>query len=401
MILEYINKDNIKEKINFDTYTSIDNWVNIESSYKLDFIKKFIPAFQNGQKIVLFDKSHKQLSDYYKNNIDFLNNIESVYKSQLLFFTSGSTGFPIGAFKTRENLLQEVMSLKSILNTFKTRRVVVTVPFMHIYGILVGLLLPMHLENTTLIIKDDFLPYELLNEASKPDTLIVTTPLFIKALSKLNTNILLKNSLFISSTGPLFSNDVKIFEEKYNTNLMQLFGSTETGGIAYKYSDTDNWTPLPLVDIGINNDRLEVSSPFISNNLLDKKIINIQGKFITEDIIELNENGFKLIGRSNKIIKISGKRISTIQIERFLEDIDEIDKVIVEVVYKKDLLRSEQLRIIIQSLKKLSKKTIKNKISEHFGVLNIPFDIVYVKEIVCSSMGKKIHFNVDTSLDPT
>ena len=114
--------------------------------------------------------------------------------------------------------------------------------------------------------------------------------------------------------------------------------------------------------------------------------------YATEDIIELDKDGFTLVGRSNKLIKIAGKRISATQIENILETIPEIDKAIVEIVYKKELLRSEQIVITLEAGKKIDKKTIKDKISDYYGVLTIPFSINYVDKINYSGMGKKVLF---------
>ena len=101
---------------------------------------------------------------------------------------------------------------------------------------------------------------------------------------------------------------------------------------------------------------------------------------------------FTLLGRTNKIIKIAGKRISSALIEATLEKIEGVQSAVVELVYKKELLRSEQLRITLQSQRQIEKKEIKNKISDTYGVLSIPFQVVYVKKINRSVMGKKILF---------
>ncbi|NOR58926.1 MAG: hypothetical protein GQ474_10435 [Sulfurimonas sp.] len=149
---------------------------------------------------------------------------------------------------------------------------------------------------------------------------------------------------------------------------------------------------MNMVQVKTKNDRLSVRSPFISPFILNKQISKLEQPFTTEDIIEVHDNKFDLVGRSNKIIKIAGKRISAIQIEAIIESIDDVQKAIVELVYKKELLRSEQILITIQSKEKIDKKTIKKKINDSFGVLTIPFHIVYVDEINYSSMGKKIIF---------
>jgi len=395
MILKYIYKDGTKKQISIKLNKKVtDKWINITATDKLDFIKEFIPAFNSGQKIILFDHKHKQLLEFnQKNDINNLNNIEKVNKeSKILFFTSGSTGFPLGAFKSKANLFNEVEILKQLLINHEITRVVVTVPFVHIYGIIAGLLLPLSLNNIELIIKDDFLPYEVLEEASKANTLVVTTPVFIKALARLEETKKLNSSIFISSTGPLDTKDILNFESKYATTVLQLFGSTETGGIAYKFGTKQKWTNLDTVNISTLDDKLNVKSSFISKYILDKNILTLKQPFQTEDIIEKYEDGFSIIGRSNKIIKIAGKRISSLQIETILEAIPEVQVAVVQLVYKKDLLRSEQIKITLESKNKVSKSIIKDSISNQFGALTIPFSIFYVDKINYSSVGKKIIF---------
>ena len=393
MILEYIHGDNSREIVEFglDIETD-DKFKYISSSNKLHYIKEFLPAFNSGQKLVLFDSNHKQLLEFHQNNdINSMKDIQKV-NSQLLFFTSGSSGFPVGAFKTRENLLKEVSVLKDLVESYNIKRVVVTVPFVHIYGVLAGLLLPLALGDIKLIVKEDFLPYELLEEASHKNTLVITTPVFIKSLGKLSEQKDLSNNLFICSTGPLHNDDVKAFESLYKADLAQLFGSTETGGIAYKFGTSERWVPLKSVHIATQDDKLSISSPFISPFTLNKEILPLEQPFSTEDIVELDKDGFKLLGRSNKIIKIAGKRISAAQIESILESLEDVNTAIVELVYKKELLRSEQILITLQAKNEISKKEIKTKINEYYGVLTIPFKVNYVDKINYSAMGKKVLF---------
>lgn len=395
MIFEYIHGDNSKEIIELANDIVLkEEFVTLNASSKLEFIKEFIPLYQAGQKMVLFDKNHKQLLEFHeKNDINSLKNAQSLADdTQLLFFTSGSSGFPVGAFKTRENLTKEVSVLKELVTRKEIKKVVVTVPFVHIYGVLAGLLLPMSLGDVKLVVKEDFLPYELIEEAKDGKTLVITTPVFIKALGKLSESVDLSSDIFISSTGPLSVEDAEVFEGIYGATLMQLFGSTETGGIAYKLSKSTKWIPLKYADVKTYDERLGVSSPFISKYLLDGSIKELAQPFKTEDIIEIDAEGFTLLGRSNKIIKIAGKRISALAIEALLEKIEGVERAVVELVYKKELLRSEQILITLQSKEELKKSYIKEKISECYGVLTIPFKVIYVEEIKLSAMGKKVLF---------
>lgn len=396
MTLEYIHLGGSREIIDLQKRATITSqWDYIQTSNKLDFIKSFIPKYLSGQKIVLFDANHKQLLDFYNNNnINDLAGIDKANEnSKILFFTSGSSGFPIGAFKSDDNLLLEVQSLKKVVVTRDIKRVVVSVPFVHIYGILAGLLLPIELDDITLVVKEDFLPYELLEEALKEDTLVITTPVFIKALAKLPEGKDLSHSLFVSSTAPLALDDVATFEDKYSSSVVQLFGSTETGGIAYKQGRGAEWNVLSGVEVQSSDNKLSVTSPFISNYLLNVELVKLEQPYVTEDIVEIQNNTFTLIGRSNKLIKIAGKRISATQIENILEEIPEINRAVVALVYKKELLRSEQIIITLEASQKVDKRVIKEKISQYYGIITIPFNLKYVEKINYSAMGKKVIFN--------
>lgn len=395
MIFKYIHKDNSEEIVALSqNYDATDDFITLKSDSKREFIKQFIPAFNNAQKLVLFDKNHTQLLKFHKQHtVKNLPNANMLPEdTKLLFFTSGSSGFPVGAFKSMQNLHAEVAVLKELVKRKKITKVVVTVPFIHIYGILAGLLLPMALDDVTLVVKEDFLPYELIKEAEDGETLVVTTPVFIKALGKINESVDMHSNIFISSTGPLHHDDVATFESLYNADIMQLFGSTETGGIAYKFGTSESWTPLKGVSVEPINERLSVNSPYLSEYLLEDGIRKIKHPFQTEDIIEMQGEHFTLLGRSNKIIKIAGKRISALAIESILESIEGVERAVVELVYKKELLRSEQILITLQADHELKKSLIKEKISESYGVLTIPFKVVYVEEIKLSAMGKKVLF---------
>jgi len=395
MTFEYIDSQNKKNRVLLDNnYQATDKWESILTTTKLEFIQKFIPAFKSQQKIVLFDANHKQLLQFYtQNDINNLQGVEKLSNQiKLLFFTSGSSGFPVGAFKSIQNLESEVAALKKIVSKRAIKKVVVTVPFIHIYGVLAGLLLPLSLGDVNLVVKEDFLPYELLEEVKDEDTLVVTTPVFIKALAKVSTELSLKNALFISSTGPLSPEDIESFTTKYETDIMQIFGSTETGGIAYKFNQDERWKPLESVHIKSKDEKLNISSDFVSPFLLKEKIETLHQPYQTEDVVEIEEDGFKLLGRSNKLIKIAGKRISALQIEKILEEIPEINRCIVELIYKKELLRSEQILITIEATNRVQKRVLKEKISQYYGIITIPFNLKYVDKINYSSMGKKVIF---------
>ena len=360
-----------------------------DASTKIERLVHAIDCYENENFEVLYDKTQPSLKAYVENfDKEYINQEDM----QFLFFTSGTTGDPTGAYKTRKNLDLEIENLVKVLDTSKIKRVVATVPFIHLYGINVGALLS-HRLGVELHTKENFLIQELIEEAKKPDTLVVTTPLFIKALNKSTESADLKNSFFITSTAPLNPDDAKTFNDKFGASVMQIFGSTETGAIAYKVDDEKTWHAFDSVTLTTENNMLGIFSPFISPKILTSFIQNVELPFATEDIVEVIGNKeFELIGRSSNLAKIAGKRISTLQVEAIIENLDYIDAVMVKIKRNDKALKDEVLEIIVESEQKLEAKVLKELFTNHFGSLHLPFKIYNNKKIIRSSVGKKIGY---------
>lgn len=353
-------------------------------------------AYFSDAKAILLDETNEFILKQVKNlNIpEFATQInnKTIFDEEdfsFIYFTSGSTGFPIAALKSKENIESEVNVLTTLLQEYKIKKVIVTVPFIHLYGTLFGLMYPL-LNNIDIVLKEHFLPHDLLNMID-PYTMIVTTPLYVKSLNKLSQEKDLSQSIFISSTAPLDDQNIKIFNNKYKTDIIQIFGTTETGGIAYKVNDESLWKPFNDVQIFTNeNDELKVKSPFVSSVLYENKFRYTNGEIQTFDYIKQTKSGFKLIGRSSKIIKLAGKRYSTVQIENILENVEEIRKALVFTALEENTLRGEYLDITIESDQVFLAKDIKKILQHKLSNLKFSIKLKIVKEIPINQIGKKL-----------
>lgn len=379
------------------TNSSLENHLGyINSKSKEKNVLNIIKAYYSNSKIILFDETNqiisKKLEDLKIKEFNSDNNTKTIFDEKdfsMIFFTSGSTGNPVGALKTKKHLEEEVKVLTKLFENKNINKVVLTVPFVHIYGMLFGLLYPL-LNNIDIVLKEHFLPNDLLNLIDD-NSLVVTTPLYIKALNKISSIKDLSKAIFVSSTAPLDALNAKEFKDKFNTDIMQIFGSTETGGIAYKLNDESLWTPMPEVEIKTNeNNELKVVSPFVSTTLYENEFKDINGIIQTFDYIEKENNKFKLVGRSSQILKIAGKRYSTIQIENILEEVEEINKALVFVSSNEDSLRGERLDITIEGSKEFSSKEIKKILQNRLSNLKFSLSLKYVDKIPTSSVGKKL-----------
>lgn len=396
-----INKSEFIDKFKNKEYKNKVSYIS-SSSKEINALNIFKSYF-NDAKSILFDDTNKLLVKKLESlNIPSFEskiNTPTIFDDKefsFIYFTSGSTGESTAALKTKNNIESEIKALSILLKKYDIKRVIVTVPFIHIYGSLTGLFYP-YFNDIDIILKEHFLPNDLL-EICQDNSLVVTTPLYIKALNKISASKDLSKSLFLSSTAPLDPKEAKEFNQKFSCSIMQLFGSTETGGIAYKFDDEVLWTALNNVSILTNeNNELKVKSPFVSKYIYENEFKDTKEEIQTFDFIEKIEkedDKFKLIGRSSQILKIAGKRYSTIQIENILEEQEHIEKALIYVKNDKESLRGEILDITLETKKDFKAKEIKKILQNSLSNLKFSMDLKCIDKIPTSSVGKKLRVNI-------
>jgi len=352
-------------------------------------------AIEQGVTPVLFDSKIDTIAQRVKElgigSFDETSDVSALPASAYaLFFTSGTTGVPTGAIKNRENVEGELDALQALFEPENFERVIVTVPFIHIYGFLAGLMLPRRL-GCEMLLKEEYYPQELMALHEQKKSLVVTSPVYIKALLRLKREQDLSNVTFLSSTGLLVEAEVERFEKQYNTKIIQLFGSTETGGVAIKRGVNPYWEPLKGVSVTKNHEsRMVVDSPYLSSHLLEDVITLMKRPYTTTDIIELEGKKFKLLGRANEIIKISGKRISIVELENIIENGLGVADTLITVKSDNSKLKDESLEIKIAGRKMPSENDVKVLFKQHYPEINFSFELSNVKSIEKNNMGKKV-----------
>lgn len=352
-------------------------------------------AIDQGVTPVLFDSKIDTISERVKElgigHFDEVSEEAALPASAYaLFFTSGTTGIPTGAIKNRENIEGELDALQALFEPYAFERVIVTVPFIHIYGFLSGLMLPRRL-GCEMLLKEEYYPQELTLLHENKKTLVVTSPVYIKALLRLKREQDLSNVVFLSSTGLLAEDEVERFEKQYNTSLIQLFGSTETGGVAIKRGVDPYWEPLQGVTVTKTHEsRMVVDSPYLSTHLFEEKITLMKRPYTTTDIIELDGKKFKLLGRANEIIKVSGKRISIVELENLIETGLGVADALITIKKESGKLKDESLEIKIAGRKMPGESEVKELFKAHYPEINFSFELSNVKSIEKNNMGKKV-----------
>ena len=227
-------------------------------------------------------------------------------------FTGGSTGTPQLWTKTVYNLLAESAYLQKAFAVSANDRVVTTSPPYHIYGLLYTVLVPL-LASAGVMTDTPAFPGELAAaiKEEKP-TILVTVPAYYRTLKNHLTDKYRLRMAF-SSASPLADSDADAFSQATGVPIYDVYGSTETGGIASQCRATGEtgYRPFACVDLQVHNERLRVRSGFLSPQLP----VNNRGYFEAADRVTDRRDGtFTVIGRADGVVKVGGKRVDLAEV---------------------------------------------------------------------------------------
>jgi acyl-CoA synthetase (AMP-forming)/AMP-acid ligase II/3-hydroxymyristoyl/3-hydroxydecanoyl-(acyl carrier protein) dehydratase len=226
----------------------------------------------------------------------------------LFFYTSGVTGKPKPVPKNIAQLDAEASVLEQLW-PMGAQRVVGTVSHQHIYGMLFRIFWPLVSGGVSADKSADY--WEQLERKLSPETTLVTGPAHLMRLPAAANFVAGHPRLVFSSGAPLPITVAHSAREHFGSLPIEVLGSTETGGIAWRRQDREDalWTPFPGVRTASDlQGNLRVHSPFASSG----------EPVLTGDIAAHVGENFRLMGRGDRIIKINGKRVSLARVEERL-----------------------------------------------------------------------------------
>ncbi len=237
----------------------------------------------------------------------------------LRIFTGGSTGTPQIWSKTAINLFCEGFFLARHFRVDGGDTILATIPPYHIYGLLYSVIMPL-LAGATVIEETPSFPNEIVATVRQHHaTILAAVPAHYRVLRDKALGL----RLAFSSAGMLDREDAEEFAIHNPQGIVEVYGSTETGGIATRIRarGEEQFTPFSLIHWKRFDGRLAVASPYLSPELS----VDGDGYFLTNDRIEVTkEAGFLLKGRIDAITKVGGKRVDLDEICRLIKGMETV-----------------------------------------------------------------------------
>jgi acyl-coenzyme A synthetase/AMP-(fatty) acid ligase len=228
---------------------------------------------------------------------------------RLVLFTSGSTGAPKAIAKQLAQLDAELQTHQHLWGAaWRDADVLATVSHQHIYGLLFKVLGPIcsgrRFHSTTY--RD---PANIV-AASTTAAIWIASPAHLQRLQPdwpWAQHTLLAT---FCSGGELAADAAQRHRELAGYWPLEIYGSSETGGIATRTQENSNhlWRPLPGVDIECR-DTLAIRS----GHLPDSEWLTTADRALAVGA------QFELLGRADRIVKIEGKRLALPEVEMRLQ----------------------------------------------------------------------------------
>ncbi|HYE39777.1 MAG TPA: AMP-binding protein [Ramlibacter sp.] len=232
--------------------------------------------------------------------------------------TSGSTGQPMPHGKRWDllavNIRAEAQRIAESLGRPDLRGVTVvgTVPAHHMYGfestVLVGMLGGAAFATERPFYAQDIV--RTLQSVPRPRVL-VTTPLHLKTL--LDAGIALPPvDLVVSATAPLAPQLAARAEALLDAPLMEIYGCTEAGQVATRRTTQGpEWRTFAGLELAGDGEQVRVSGGHVPEPTPLADVLEV-----------LSPTRFRLLGRSNDLINVAGKRSSLAHLNHHLNSIE-------------------------------------------------------------------------------
>lgn len=286
--------------------------------------------------------------------------------SGLTFRTSGSTGVPVAHHHCWQDIEAEVSSLaERLAPVLVVQRVLSWLPLHHLYGFMLGIALPAKLNLPRASVTGAVLP-EL-----RPGDLLVTVPPRWDYLVK-TRRAWPAELCGVTSAGPLSAATAQALHAQGLRGLLDIYGSTETGGIASRWQTDTAYQLLA---------HWQRHEPCHIQHTGNGAVLPLQDKVIWH-----NDRSFMLDGRLDDVVVIGGVNVSPAYVVQRLETLQSVSKCAVRAT-----MQASQLRLKAFVVPQISEEEAASEIAQataSWPAAERPVTITYGVALPTNSIGK-------------
>lgn len=291
----------------------------------------------------------------------FQNELDNV---AFILYTSGTTGKPKGAMLTHMNIVANAKDAASIMKVTHRDRLLVPVPFSHLFGCVLGVVLTV-VHGASIVVMETFEPEDVLKIIEKEKCTIChgVPTMFIRELEVLKVHPYDTTSL---RTGIIAGAPCPVDTMEGIMNIMKCnicigYGLTECSLVTLtRFEDTLEQRvetigrPLPNVQVKIVDEDhkpvpqgekgelackgYNVMKGYYKMEEQTAKAIDFEGWLYTGDLATIDEKGYyKIVGRKKDMVIVGGFNVFPREIEEYLIAHPKIQEVAVVGVPDHDL----------------------------------------------------------------
>jgi len=329
----------------------------------------------------------------------------------VLIYTSGTTGRPKGAMLSHGNLLHNVESCRIVLRTVENDRIAVLLPLFHTYMLTVGVLLPMLVGGSIVLVKSLNPVRNALQEVfQRKATLLPGIPQLYRSMVNAPIQAPLPLRLCVSGSAPLPAQVLQDFEAKFHIPLIEGYGLSEASPVVTK-NPLDSTRkpgsiglPIPNVEVSIQDEFGKELGPDQVGELCvrggnvmvgywnrpeESAAVMRNDWLLTGDIGYRDVDGYYFItDRKKDMLLVNGINVYPREIEEVIHQLPGVKEV--AVIGKADPRRGEQPIAFVtpNDGELLEEKAIQRFVKKKLADYKVPKRVLIVPNLPKNAMGK-------------
>ena len=329
----------------------------------------------------------------------------------VIIYTSGTTGHPKGAMLSHGNLLANLESCRIMLEAVGEDRFAVLLPMFHSFMLTVGILLPLYVGGSIVLVKSLHPAKNILQEILRHRaTLLPAVPQFFRTLARAAVPADLPLRVCISGAAPLPAEILREFAARFPFPLLEGYGLSEASPVVSFNPIRGPWKagsiglPIPGVEVSAQDDAGTILGPDQTGEICVRGANVMLGYWnqpgetarvfrhrwlLTGDIGRHDRDGyFYITDRKKDMLLVNGLNVYPREIEEVLYQFPGVHEA--AVIGVADARKGEQPLALVSASagSKLDAPAMLQFLRERLADYKLPREIIILPELPRNDTGK-------------